>query len=86
MNLFSMVKFWWGGIILYLLTTAHSGINAGDIIFQLIMFFIFLAIPLVIIVVFLVLRKSNNRLKRVEEKLDILLSEKEKKIHRMLMC
>jgi large-conductance mechanosensitive channel len=62
-----------------LFTIAHSGINAGDIIFQLIMFCIILAIPFTIIKVFLVLRKSNNRLKRVEEKLDKLISEKENK-------
>jgi preprotein translocase subunit YajC len=62
---------------LYLLTAAH-GINVGDTIFQLIMFFILLAIPLAIITVFLVIRKNNNRLKRVEEKLDNLLSVKDK--------
>jgi F0F1-type ATP synthase membrane subunit b/b' len=62
---------------LYLLTSAHIGINAGDIFFQLIMFLILLAIPLSVIVVFFVLKKSNNRLKRVEEKLDKLLLDKE---------
>jgi preprotein translocase subunit YajC len=62
---------------MYLFTIAHGGINSGDIIFQLIMFFILLAIPFTIIKVFLVLRRSNNRLKRVEEKLDKLISEKE---------
>lgn len=66
-----------GGIILYLFTAAH-GINVGDIIFQLIMFFILLAIPLAIITVVLVVRKRNNRLKRVEEKIDKLLSEMDK--------
>ncbi|MHC0035323.1 hypothetical protein [Pseudoneobacillus sp. C159] len=62
---------------MYLLTAAH-GMNVGDIIFQLIMFIILLAIPLAIIIVFLVIRKNNNRLKRVEEKIDKLLSEKGK--------
>jgi hypothetical protein len=60
---------------LYLLAATH-GINVGDIIFQLIMFFILLAIPLAIITVFFVIRKNNIRLKRVEEKIDKLLSVK----------
>jgi hypothetical protein len=60
-----------------LLTAAH-GLNVGDIIFQLIMLFIILAIPLTIITVVVAIRKNNNRLKRVEEKLDKLLTEKEK--------
>jgi len=55
------------------------GVNIGDIIFQLIMFLIVLAIPLAIIIVFIILRKRNCRLKRVEEKLDKLILEKEDK-------
>jgi low affinity Fe/Cu permease len=64
---------------LYLLTSSHIGINAGDIIFQLILFIILLTIPLAIILVFFVQRKRNNRLERIEEKLDKLLIEKDKK-------
>lgn len=63
---------------MFLLASAQAtaGINTGDIIFQLIMFLFVLAIPLGIITVVIVFKKRNSRLKRVEEKLDILLSEK----------
>ncbi|WP_246197438.1 hypothetical protein [Cytobacillus depressus] len=63
---------------MYLLTSIRF--NGGDILFQLIMFTMLLAVPLAIIVLLLlVLRNRNNRLKRVEEKLDKLLSDKDNK-------
>ncbi|SEQ45752.1 hypothetical protein SAMN05216362_11440 [Piscibacillus halophilus] len=43
----------------------------------LIMFCIVLAIPTAIIILFLVIKNGNNRLKRVEEKLDKVLEESE---------
>jgi low affinity Fe/Cu permease len=63
---------------LYLLTSSHIGINAGDIVFQLILIIILLAIPLAIIVVFFVQRKRNKRIARIEDKLDKLLMKKDK--------
>jgi low affinity Fe/Cu permease len=63
---------------LYLLASSHIGINAGDIVFQLILIIILLAIPLAIIVVFFVQRKRNKRLARIEDKLDKLLMKKDK--------
>ena len=64
---------------MFLLASAQSTatINIGDIIFQLISFTIFLAIPVAIILIVVVLWKRNNRLKRVEEKVDKLLGEQE---------
>lgn len=41
------------------------------------MFCIVLAIPTAIIILFLVIKNGNNRLKRVEEKLDKVLEESE---------
>ncbi|SEN71241.1 hypothetical protein SAMN05192533_11833 [Mesobacillus persicus] len=64
---------------MYLLGAAQGALHTGDIIFQLMMFISLLFIPLVILVVFLIVKKRNNRLKRVEEKLDQLLSEKNEK-------
>jgi hypothetical protein len=62
---------------LYLLASV-GGVNTGDIIFQLVSFFLLLAIPVGIIIVVVVFRKRNSRQKRIEEKLDKLLSDKEK--------
>lgn len=64
----------------FLLLEAGPGINMGDIIFQLMSFLILLGIPLVLIIIFSKARKTrNNRLDRIEEKLDQLLAEKEPK-------
>ncbi|KEF36618.1 hypothetical protein M670_04180 [Schinkia azotoformans MEV2011] len=64
----------------FLLLEAGSGINVGDIIFQLMSFLILLGIPVVLIFIFSkARRKRNNRLDRIEEKLDQLLAEKEPK-------
>ncbi|HHW38424.1 MAG TPA: hypothetical protein GXX18_14490 [Bacillales bacterium] len=64
----------------FLLLEAGPGINVGDIAFQLMSFLILLGIPLAIILMIRVARrKSNNRLDRIEEKLDQLLAEKEPK-------
>ncbi|KPL61008.1 hypothetical protein [Rossellomorea vietnamensis] len=64
---------------MFLLASAQSttSVNTGDIIFQLISLLFLLAIPVCIIIFVVVLRKRNNRLRRVEEKLDKLLSNKE---------
>lgn len=68
-------------MLLFLLMEAgHAGINIGDIIFQLMSFLILLGIPLAIIFIYRAARrKRNNRLDRIEEKLDQLLAEKEPK-------
>ena len=68
---------------MFLFASAQStaAINTGDILFQLISFLFLLSIPVVIILFVVVLRKRNSRLKRVEEKLDQLLSDKEKEKH-----
>jgi low affinity Fe/Cu permease len=56
---------------------AQGGLNIGDIIFQLLLSVI--GIPIVIVGVILIINKRNKRLKRVEEKLDKLIEEKENK-------
>jgi F0F1-type ATP synthase membrane subunit b/b' len=61
---------------LYILASVPTQINSGDVLFQLIMFCILFVIPLAIVVSFVILRNRNNRLKRVEEKLDKILSDK----------
>jgi hypothetical protein len=68
-----------GEVSLFLLASAQSiaGINTGDIIFQLISFLFLLTIPVGIIIFVVFLRRRNNRLKRVEEKLDKLISDKD---------
>lgn len=67
-------------ILQFLLLEAGPGINVGDIIFQLMSFLILLGIPVVLIFIFSkARRKRNNRLDRIEEKLDQLLAEKEPK-------
>jgi len=58
---------------------ATATLNGGDLLFQLIMFTILLAIPATILVAFLIMKKRNNRLKQVEEKLDKLLEKVENK-------
>jgi len=58
---------------------ATATLNGGDLLFQLIMFTILLAIPATIVVAFLIMKKRNNRLKQVEEKLDKLLEKVENK-------
>ncbi|MFC4321284.1 hypothetical protein [Litchfieldia salsa] len=63
---------------MYLLAAALRP-NIGDIIFQLIAFVMVLAIPLGIIILVVTYRKGMSRLKRVEDKLDKLLSVKENK-------
>ena len=63
---------------MFLLASAQStaAINTGDIIFQLFSFLFLLTIPVGIIVFLVVLRRRNSRLKRVEDKLDKLLTDK----------
>lgn len=61
------------------IAAAQSGLNTGDLIFQLMMFLILLSLPLAIIIFYFVFRKRTSRLKRVEEKVDKILSEKDNK-------
>ncbi|WP_138417123.1 hypothetical protein [Aquibacillus sediminis] len=62
---------------MFLLLASVGGINTGDMIIQFVSFFMLVAIPVAMIIFFIVLRKSSERLKRVEEKLDQLISETE---------
>lgn len=57
---------------------APGGLNTGEIILQLIAFLSVFAIPLGIIIVVVIFRKRNTRLKRIEEKLDKLIADKDK--------
>ncbi|MCM3413653.1 hypothetical protein ACEWK1_08745 [Metabacillus sp. YM-086] len=57
----------------------QGGLNIGDIIFQLLMLLCFIGIPIVIVILLLIMNKRNKRLKRIEEKLDKLIGEKENK-------
>ncbi|GEL77425.1 DUF4083 family protein [Tenuibacillus multivorans] len=58
---------------------ATASLNTGDMIAQLIMVCIILAIITGIILLIFVFRNRNNRLKRVEDKLDKILEENENK-------
>ncbi|PFA69222.1 hypothetical protein CN378_04945 [Bacillus sp. AFS015802] len=64
---------------MFLLASAQSTatLNTGDIIFQLMSLLFLLAIPVGIIIFVVILRRRNSRLKRVEEKLDKLLGDKD---------
>jgi hypothetical protein len=56
-----------------------GGFNLGDILYQLLAFFSLIAIPTVIIFIFFIVKKRNNRLERIEDKLNqLLLKDKEK--------
>lgn len=68
-----------GEFALYLLANI-GGLYTGDIIFQLLTFLLIPVTIVVIVALFFVLRKRNERLKRVEEKLDKVLSEKENQV------
>jgi hypothetical protein len=66
------------GIVLYILTAAH-GLNVADIVFQLLMLLILLAIPILIISIFRSIRRNNNRLKILEKQVrEQLQAEKNK--------
>ncbi|MFD1737446.1 hypothetical protein ACFSCX_12860 [Bacillus salitolerans] len=56
-------------VVKLLLLQVTTGINTGDIIFQLFFMLVVISIP-VFIIFLLVQNKKNNRLKRIEEKLD----------------
>ncbi|MCS0787920.1 hypothetical protein [Cytobacillus pseudoceanisediminis] len=61
------------------LIMAQAGFNAGDILFQLLAFVFLLTIPAIIVSLFFIFKRRNDRLKRVEEKIDhLLLKMKEK--------
>lgn len=52
--------------------------HTGDAIVQLIYFFILIAIIVGIILLIVKPRKKNNQLDRIEEKIDKILSDKER--------
>lgn len=64
---------------MFLFASAQSSttVNTGDIIFQLVSLVFLLAIPVGIILFVVILRRRNSRLKRVEEKVDRLLADKD---------
>lgn len=57
---------------------AVGGFNYGDMILQLVFFIILIALVVGIISLVVKFSKRNNQLNRIEEKIDILLSDKEK--------
>lgn len=61
------------------LIMAQAGFNAGDILFQLLAFVFLLTIPAIIVILFFIFKRRNDRLKRVEEKIDHLLLKMEEK-------
>lgn len=63
-------------ITLFIIFSA-TGINIGDIIFQLAAFIMLLSIPISLIILFRIIKRRNKRMDRIEEKLDELLSQKE---------
>ncbi|URM32532.1 hypothetical protein LLY41_19650 [Cytobacillus firmus] len=62
-----------------LFTLALAGWNAGDFIFQLLAFAFLLAIPGILVIFFFIFKRRNDRLKRMEEKLDQILFKMEGK-------
>ncbi|MFE4521940.1 hypothetical protein ACFRCQ_07235 [Cytobacillus firmus] len=56
-----------------LFTFALAGLNAGDILFQLLAFAFLLTIPGIPVILFFIFKRRNDRLKRMEEKLDQIL-------------
>ncbi|HHY73276.1 MAG TPA: DUF4083 family protein [Bacillus bacterium] len=63
-------------VLFFAAALAQVHINAGDIIYQLLTFLLLLAIPFALILFF---KRRNSRLNRIEEKLDRLLEDKEKR-------
>lgn len=61
------------------LILALAGFNAGDILFQLLAFAFLLTIPALMVILFFIFKRRNDRLKRVEEKLDQILLKMEGK-------
>ncbi|MCM3242074.1 hypothetical protein NX029_18290 [Cytobacillus firmus] len=61
------------------LILAQAGFNAGDILFQLLAFVFLLAIPAILVILFFIFKRRNDRLKRMEEKIDHLLLKMEEK-------
>lgn len=55
-----------------------DGFNYGDMVVQLIFFVLLIVLVIGIISVVMKFRKRNNQLNRIEEKIDKLLSDKEK--------
>ncbi|TFB22824.1 hypothetical protein E3U55_06190 [Filobacillus milosensis] len=53
-----------------------SALNTGDMFAQLIMFVFALGIPLILILIFLSMKKKDDRLKRLEDKVDQLIADK----------
>ncbi|MBG9446209.1 hypothetical protein [Cytobacillus firmus] len=62
-----------------LFTLALAGLNAGDILFQLLVFAFLLTIPGILVIFFFIFKRRNDRLKRMEEKLDQILFKMESK-------
>ncbi|MDM5227214.1 hypothetical protein QUF73_13465 [Cytobacillus sp. NJ13] len=58
------------------LIIAQAGFNGGDILFQLLAFAFLLTIPAFMVILFFIFKRRNDRIKRVEEKLDRLLENK----------
>ncbi|AND38362.1 hypothetical protein AADC60_04410 [Cytobacillus pseudoceanisediminis] len=61
------------------LILAQAGFNAGDILFQLMAFVFLLTIPAILVILFFIFKRRNDRLKRMEEKIDHLLLKMEEK-------
>lgn len=61
------------------LIMAQAGFNAGDILFQLLAFVFLLTIPAILVILFFIFKRRNDRLKRMEERIDHLLLKMEEK-------
>ncbi|TYS01407.1 hypothetical protein FZC84_01765 [Rossellomorea vietnamensis] len=56
----------------------QADFNGGDIAFQVLMFILLLGVPAAILILIVVwLKGRNKRLDRIEEKMDLLLKDKE---------
>ncbi|ASK63891.1 hypothetical protein CFK37_17865 [Virgibacillus phasianinus] len=55
-----------------------GGLLIGDIIFQVVLLLVVITIVVGVTLLFNTINKKNNRLNRLEEKVDKLLSDKEK--------
>ena len=67
---------------MYLLTVASGsggGLTLGDSLIQFVVFIFIIAMVAAVVLLFSVRGKKNNQLNRIEEKVDRLLKEEERK-------
>ncbi|MCM3585863.1 hypothetical protein M3182_08915 [Mesobacillus maritimus] len=66
--------------MLLTVVSTQTGFNIGDVIFQMMMLLTLVGIPILIIFLIRSRKNQKDQLKRVEEKVDQLLADKENKV------